>query len=172
MSQANAAAIRRRSNPSTASQNARPNSSGSPSSATPSSAATTGLTLQQVISLVDKRLTALESNTNGSSETIPTGNFVETAVLDQIMESMTQEINNRFEILAEEIASLKDVVLKLQTYTMDVNKTLLQQVHVGDKPLIPNSFELSTGEEERFSFNQADSVETPIEPTTPEEASP
>ena len=31
------------------------------------------------------------------------------------------------DIIVEEIANLKDIVLKLQSYTMDVNKTLLEE---------------------------------------------
>jgi hypothetical protein len=30
-------------------------------------------------------------------------------------------------MIVEEVATLKDIVLKLQTYTMDVNKTLLEE---------------------------------------------
>jgi hypothetical protein len=40
---------------------------------------------------------------------------------------MTNEINNRFEILAREISDLKEIVIKLQSYTMDVNKVLLTE---------------------------------------------
>jgi hypothetical protein len=40
-------------------------------------------------------------------------------------------MDTRFDILAREIADLKDVVLKLQAYTMDVNKTLLEErIHI------------------------------------------
>jgi hypothetical protein len=42
-----------------------------------------------------------------------------------------EEMDTRFDILAREIADLKDVVLKLQAYTMDVNKTLLEErIHI------------------------------------------
>jgi hypothetical protein len=37
------------------------------------------------------------------------------------------EIQTRFDILAREISDLKDVVLKLQSFTMDVNKSLLEE---------------------------------------------
>ena len=42
-------------------------------------------------------------------------------------EDILNEINSRFELLAEEISNIKDIVLKLQSYTMDVNKTLLEE---------------------------------------------
>ena len=35
--------------------------------------------------------------------------------------------DRRFELLAEEINNLKDLLLKLQSYTMDVNKTLMEE---------------------------------------------
>jgi hypothetical protein len=43
--------------------------------------------------------------------------------LNQILE----EYNNRFVLLAEEIGQMKDALMKLQTYTMDVNKMLLEE---------------------------------------------
>lgn len=79
-----------------------------------------GLTLQQVIALIDKRLTNLETqiiNGNESPE----------------IEDMTEEYENRFDILAQEISELKQTVLSLQTYTMEVNEMLL------DERLVSNS---------------------------------
>ena len=43
------------------------------------------------------------------------------------MNQLADEFNSKFEILAGELAELKDIVLKLQTYTMDVNKTLYEE---------------------------------------------
>jgi hypothetical protein len=40
---------------------------------------------------------------------------------------MAEEFNNRYELLASEIQSIKDIVLKLQSYTMEVNKTLMEE---------------------------------------------
>ena len=37
------------------------------------------------------------------------------------------EFNARFELLADEIANMKNIVLSLQSYTMDVNKMLLEE---------------------------------------------
>lgn len=73
-----------------------------------------GLTLQQVIALIDKRLINLE-----------------TAEVNEIdateLEDMTEEYENRFDILAQEISELKQTVLSLQTYTMEVNKMLFDE---------------------------------------------
>lgn len=73
-----------------------------------------GLTLQQVIALIDKRLTNLETlcaDKNDPPE----------------VEDMSEEYENRFEILAHEISELKQTLLSLQTYTMDVNKILFDE---------------------------------------------
>jgi hypothetical protein len=87
-----------------------------------------GLTLPQVISLVDKRLTTLEKfmaesreQTMTSASTIPSG-----AIPSNLTEVL-DEFNNRHELLANEIGSLKNLVMSLQSYTMDVNKMLLQE---------------------------------------------
>ena len=82
-----------------------------------------GLTLPQVIALVDKRLNNLEvfaqkqaSSTSSESESLDTNQ----------LKPIFDEYNTRFDIIAEELASLKDTILKLQTYTMEVNKTLME----------------------------------------------
>ena len=43
---------------------------------------------------------------------------------DSIHSNVIIEFNSRFEIIANEIADLKNALLKLQTFTMEVNKSL------------------------------------------------
>ena len=92
-----------------------------------------GLTLPQVISIVDKRLTNLEQFMKEVKETgVSTNNnnnitLSETSQELQEQPTLIDEFNHRFEVLAEEISNIKDVVLKLQSYTMEVNKTLLEE---------------------------------------------
>jgi len=89
-----------------------------------------GLTLPQVIALVDRRLINLETFVKESREQ-PTVQFGEQQLAPTISNDIIDEYNHRFEILADEIANLKDTVLKLQTYTMDVNKMLMdERIHV------------------------------------------
>ena len=81
-----------------------------------------GLTLPQVINVIDNRLITLETfmkeSKGGSSSEDLTNDFM-------------NEMQSRYEILAQEIGELKDIVLKLQTYTMDVNKALLEErIHI------------------------------------------
>ena len=85
-----------------------------------------GLTLPQVIALVDKRLNTLEGFMN--SQTVQ-NNQEERENSNEVMDqlnALTEEYNNRFDIIADELASLKDTIMKLQTFTMEVNKSLMQ----------------------------------------------
>jgi hypothetical protein len=41
--------------------------------------------------------------------------------------TILEDFNTRFVMLAEEISTLKDSLLKLQTYTMEVNRMLLEE---------------------------------------------
>ena len=76
-----------------------------------------GLTLPQVIALVDKRLNSLENSMQEANSSIRS----------EEIKSAFDEYNARFDIIADEIGSLKDMLLKLQAYTMDVNKTLMEE---------------------------------------------
>lgn len=116
MSGSNAAAIRRRV---TAPQQSAPIKTTPPPAPVQTQVREkpTGLTMQQFISALDKRVVSLEetiTNTiNDSSE--PT------------MTDVLDEFQSRFEMIATEISDIKDAMVKLQTYTMDVNKMLLEE---------------------------------------------
>ena len=82
-----------------------------------------GLTLPQVIALVDKRLNNLEQFVQTQSN-----NQTQVEPRDEIeMRPIIEEYNTRFDIIADELATLKDTIMKLQTYTMEVNKTLMEE---------------------------------------------
>lgn len=87
-----------------------------------------GLTLPQVIALIDRRLINLEKFAKESKETTVSNASTQSLSEPVALQSdLLDEFNNRFELLATEINNMKDIVLKLQSYTMDVNKTLLQE---------------------------------------------
>ena len=89
----------------------------------------TGLTLPQVITVIDNRLIALESFVKESKQ--PASTSVSFEDVTSFSNEFMNEMQTRYEILAQEIGELKDIVLKLQTYTMDVNKTLLEErIHI------------------------------------------
>jgi hypothetical protein len=85
-----------------------------------------GLTLPQVIALVDQRLISLETGMRDLRTAAPR----EETELPDVPSNLTEvleEFNSRFESLADEIGNLKNIVLSLQSYTMDVNKMLLEE---------------------------------------------
>lgn len=123
MSAANAAAIRRRAN----NQPTTPTPSNTPTkntNAKPQTAPATnnqpGFTLKQVINNLDNRISSLETKT-------PDINGIDTVFSPTVME----EFNSRFEILANELADIKDTIMKLQTFTMEVNKSMHdERIHI------------------------------------------
>ena len=80
-----------------------------------------GLTLPQVIAVVDKRLSTLEVFMQNQSQ--PNEN--QPADAPEGLKEILDEYAARFDIIADELALLKDTILKLQTYTMEVNKALM-----------------------------------------------
>lgn len=129
MSQANAAARKRR-----AGGSSMPGSQDSMPQTTQPSAGT-GLTLPQVIAVVDRRLVALETfakETRAKALVAPVQVLAPAqapaqAPTSAIAEEFLEEVNTKFELLANEIAELKDMLIKLQSYTMEVNKRLVDE---------------------------------------------
>ena len=84
-----------------------------------------GMTLPQVLQLVDSRITNLEKIAKDNMDAKPP--LPPKVEIDESWKEIMKEYDARFTILATEINELKDTVVKLQTYTMDVNKTLLEE---------------------------------------------
>lgn len=149
MSQANAAARKRRAGGATLQDNVVPAQTNNISqSQTPKG----GLTLPQVISLVDKRLITLETfmketQSGGSQTNAPSS--VSTSASEDAVNAMADEFDTKFAVLAQEVADLKDVVLKLQAYTMEVNKTLYEE-------RIQVLSDMGQPKEEKFNFHISD----------------
>ena len=110
------------------------------------------LTLIQVIGHIDTRLIALETKVMTMNETISKAEPVtvapttvsEPAITDEVLNSLVRldeidgivqetlsthvtEFDHRYQMLAGEIAELKQLFMKLQTYTLDINKTLFEE---------------------------------------------
>ena len=83
------------------------------------------LTLPQILSILDKRLVALEKNLIGRQE--EDRNISTTSSVDDTIKATLDEYESRFEMLAEQINNMKDTLMKLQSFTMDVNKTLFEE---------------------------------------------
>ena len=94
----------------------------------------TGLTLPQVIQIVDNRLIILEkfmaetkNSTNNVSMSFDEKPNNEHGMTPVDISDVIEEFDGRYNMLVEEIANLKNIVLSLQSYTMEVNKTLLSE---------------------------------------------
>jgi hypothetical protein len=118
-----------------------------PTAAAPAPQGSAGLTLPQVISVIDRRLVTLETfmketKEGSASILMQQGEDVEGegedgagVIVPAEFNAFVDEINNRFQMLASEIETMKNALLKLQTFTMDVNKSLLEKTEV----LVPAS---------------------------------
>jgi len=111
-----------------------------------------GLTLQQVINVINGRLLTLETaekerkereaaapasvalapSASAFSLNAPADSPLQDDEVEIPIGEILSDYNQRFEILTQELADLKNLILKLQSYTMDVNRTLLE-----DRFLIP-----------------------------------
>lgn len=83
------------------------------------------LSVQQAISLIDNRLLTLEKIALEQSKRADTAATSET--MRSIIQDALSEFNHRYELLATELVELKETVLKLQSYTMDINKSLIHE---------------------------------------------
>ena len=96
------------------------------------------MSLQQVISVFDKRLLHIEGHIlkNGGLNNEPRqlDNSVVTKDMESLKESIREnldgqfsEFDHRYQLLANEIANLKQIVLKLQSYSLEINKSLMDE---------------------------------------------
>ena len=103
-----------------------------------------GLTLPQVIALIDKRLVSLEVITTELKNTRDEEPTNSNSVDQDSIQELSNEMDSRFEVFVEEFANLKNIVMSLQNYTMDVNKMLLEerslqsQKNIAPKRVVPD----------------------------------
>ena len=110
MSQGNAAAIRRRVKNTENLPTKQPTNTNK-NTYTPEPQS--NLSVNDAFKIVNERLVNLEKGLTNSS--------------NSVQSDIIQEYDNRFNLVAQEIGELKETVLKLQTFTMDVNKTLYDE---------------------------------------------
>lgn len=98
------------------------------------------MNIQQVVAFFNTRIVALEQFRTETTKRFDelasptTGEPMERNVTFQMDETMpndlaetVEEFDKRYQMLAEEIQTIKNMLLSLQTYTMDVNKMLLEE---------------------------------------------
>ena len=79
------------------------------------------LSLPQVIHIINTRLLKLESFANES-----TNNVSQQVNEDPKYDELFEEFDKRYNLLADELNKLKDIILSLQSFTMEVNKALIE----------------------------------------------
>lgn len=128
----------------------------------PQNVAQPKINLMQFLSNVDKKMKDLEakipkeSNFNNIQLEIETSEGKTQVPITEYMETM----DSRFQILAEEIASVKDIVLKLQSFTMEVNQKLLYEITSGSQPI--SQKEIKDDSQESFSHKETIHEEEPL----------
>ena len=118
MSSSNAAAIRRRvNNPPKEVSNEITQNSNQQSTNQLNANNNRKPSFQQYIMEIDQRVKKLEEN-------IPNQNTV-------FSPAILEEFNSRFEILAHELHDMKDTIMKLRAFTMEVNKSMHdERIHI------------------------------------------
>jgi hypothetical protein len=126
----------------------------------------TGLTLPQVIAVIDKRLLSLESFVNTSKNAVTTQSV---SSMDNKLEEKVEEIElntntkfedyeSRFQLIVEQIDSLKDMLMGLQSFTMNVNQKLFESsLTTGEKHSNNQVFNENTN---TIVFENDDEIET------------
>ena len=173
MSASNAAAVRRR----VGSQNNPPipgGASTTSSTSTQNNASVptkqTGMTLQEVISHFNKKIQSLEETVSKISPTASGSSTSGTSTPNSDeLNVIFREFNDRFELFAQEIALMKEQLLKLQTYTMDVNKVLYEErVRVlsnnqGENTLSSNDLETIAEDVDAQTINSTTPIDESLE---------
>lgn len=124
-----------------------PTSSSGPEASQPTNgsqpSARGNITLPQVLSMMERRILQLESNMKSgfssdssvSSSTIG-DKSVSVIEKDEGLKSLLEEYEARFDMLATQFNEMKDVMLKLQSYTLEVNKLLLEKSNILEEPSV------------------------------------
>ena len=81
------------------------------------------LTVPQVLVMLESRITKLETGVRSAPVSKPTP----PAPAQTDFQSTLDDMESKFMMLAEEISTMKDVIMKLQAFTMDVNKTMFEE---------------------------------------------
>jgi hypothetical protein len=170
MSRSNAAAIRRRTGLSPSETPPAPTPSSNPASTSSANQQEPRkLTLPEVITLFDSRISKLEANLKPMSEQVASNTSSSTNISN--LNEILDEFNHRFEVIADELTTLKDTLLSLQTYTMDVNKMLLNE-RVRVLSDLGNNVQLTTTDDAEitsvFSLaSEVSNLHNAREPTSP-----
>jgi hypothetical protein len=91
------------------------------------------VTIPQMFALMERRISSVEKDVR---EYLGTKEESESKDDSDSFKKLTDEYESRFELLAIEMNSMKDLLMKLQSFTMDVNKVLLERTDMIEPSLI------------------------------------
>jgi hypothetical protein len=93
--------------------------------------------LPQYLALMEKRILTLEkmvqsqkSSVANSAQEVVINTTSETNMNEETLKATFEEYDARFEMLVVQLNDMKEMLLKLQTYTMGVNKMLLENASI------------------------------------------
>ena len=89
------------------------------------------MSLPQLLNNFESRLKSIESSKPVTdNEKLMSFNVTDPETGEQKKMSLSEymtDMDNKFFMLADEITSMKDILIKLQSFTMEVNKTLMEE---------------------------------------------
>lgn len=86
-----------------------------------------GMSLPQILNVIEKRILSLEKAVEDNRVASSSKDVSEPIDIDAQLRPIIDEYDARFEMLATQINEMKDALMKLQSFTMDVNKTLFEE---------------------------------------------
>lgn len=105
------------------------------------------VSIPQMFALMERRISSVEKDVR---EYLGTKEESESKEDSETFKKLTDEYESRFELLAIEMNNMKDLLMKLQSFTMDVNKVLLERNGMSDmiEPSLIETEVLETIEED------------------------
>lgn len=128
-----------------------------------------GMSLPQILNVIEKRILSLEKAVEDNRVASSSKDVSEPIDIDAQLRPIIDEYDARFEMLATQINEMKDALMKLQSFTMDVNKTLFEERNSRTSVSENTQTEEETPTEEQVLDSIPEEATEPPTFSTPEE---
>lgn len=128
-----------------------------------------GMSLPQILNVIEKRILSLEKSVEDNRVASSSKDVSEPIDIDAQLRPIIDEYDARFEMLATQINEMKDALMKLQSFTMDVNKTLFEERNSRTSVSENTQTEEETPTEEQVLDSIPEEATEPPTFSTPEE---
>tara|TARA_B100001175_G_C19494174_1_gene634316 strand:- start:1596 stop:2258 length:663 start_codon:yes stop_codon:yes gene_type:complete len=91
---------------------------------------------QQYLLMIEARISSLEKNMGDNRPSLQIEVNTPEGKKQMDMSEYMADIDQKFMVLAEELSTLKDSMMKLQTFTMEVNQSLFSKLETPSVPVI------------------------------------